>query len=172
MRLLSVKYITAPGQQANEVSSYYPRVAWVGEAVSARTNGEAIKLARAADFDPTKKVIIEGEVNRSASSGTGSIRVTQYGTESLNAMIDSTSDGWFYINDVWYPGWKAWVNGEETQVYRANGTFRAVRVPRGQHTVFMQYESSYLSLGIWIAVVMWVVIGIVWWIGRKRERVS
>jgi len=171
LRLLSVKYITAPGQQANEVSSYYPRVAWVGEAVSARTNGEAIKLARAADFDPTKKVIIEGDVNPSTSSSTGSIRITQYGTESLNVLIDSTSDGWFYINDVWYPGWKAWVNGDETQVYRANGTFRAVRVPRGQHTVFMKYESAYLNLGIWIAVITWLMIGGVglffWWRQRK-----
>lgn len=171
LKLLSVSVLDLNGV-AKELKDYYPRVAWVGEAVSARTNGEAIKLARAADFDPTKKVIIEGEVNRSASSGTGSIRVTEYGTESLTVLIDSTSEGWFYINDVWYPGWKAWVNGEETPVYRANGTFRAVRVSRGQSTVFMQYESSYLSLGIWIAVVTWALIGIVWWIGRKRERVS
>ncbi|MBI4631611.1 MAG: YfhO family protein [Chloroflexi bacterium] len=134
LQMLSVKSVEKNKSVSGEVSNYYPRVAWVGEAVSARANGEAIKLARAADFDPTKKVIIEGEVNRSASSGTGSIRITHYGTESLNVMIDSTSDGWFYINDVWYPGWKAWVNGEETQVYRANGTFRAVRVPSGQHT--------------------------------------
>ncbi|MBI4631612.1 MAG: YfhO family protein, partial [Chloroflexi bacterium] len=138
--------------------------------VSARANGEAIKLARAADFDPTKKVIIEGEVNRSASSGTGSIRITHYGTESLNVMIDSTSDGWFYINDVWYPGWKAWVNGEETPVYRANGTFRAVRVPSGQHTVFMKYESTYLSLGIWIAMATWALIGIIFLFRKKRSQ--
>ncbi len=171
LRLLSVKYITAPGQQANEVSSYYPRVAWVGEAVNARTNGEAIRLARAADFDPTKKVIVEGDVNPSVSRGTGSIRITQYGTESLNVIVDSTSEGWFYINDVWYPGWKAWVNGEEAQVYRANGTFRAVRVPSGQSTVFMQYESTYLNLGIWITVITWaMIIGVgvlMWWKQRK-----
>gem|GEM_PF-926777 len=177
LKLLSVNVIDLNGV-AKELKDYYPRVAWVGEAVSARTNGEAIKLARAADFDPTKKVIIEGEVNRSASSGTGSIRVTQYGTESLNAMIDSTSDGWFYINDVWYPGWKAWVNGEETQVYRANGTFRAMRVPSGQHTVFMKYESTYLNLGIWIAVVTWTLIGMmmcwkVFWLFKlSKERQS
>jgi len=158
LQMLSVKSIEKFRSSSQEVSGYYPRMAWVGEAVSARTNDEAIKLARAADFDPTKKVIIEGEVNRSASSGTGSIRVTEYGTESLTVLIDSTSEGWFYINDVWYPGWKAWVNGEETQVYRANGTFRAVRVPSGQHTVFMQYESSYLNLGIWIAAITWLMI--------------
>ncbi|MBI5347869.1 MAG: hypothetical protein HZB77_00925, partial [Chloroflexi bacterium] len=44
-------------------------------------------------------------------------------------------------------------------VYRANGTFRAVRVPSGQHTVFMKYESTYLNLGIWIAAITWLMIG-------------
>jgi hypothetical protein len=160
LKLLSVGALDLNGV-TQELKDYYPRVAWVGEAVSAPTNGEAIKMARAADFDPTKKVIVEGEVNRSATNGTGSIRITHYGTESLNVLIDATSEGWFYINDVWYPGWKAWVNGEERPVHRANGTFRAVRVPSGQSTVFMRYESRYLNLGIWIAVLTWAVIGAV-----------
>jgi len=87
-------------------------------------------------------------------------------------LVDSTGEGWFYINDVWYPGWRAWVNGEEAQVYRANGTFRAVRVPSGQSTVFMHYESTYLNLGIWIAVITWLVIGgagvFLWWRQRRQ----
>ncbi len=170
LKLLSVSMFDINGV-AQELKDYYPRVAWVGEAVNARTNGEAIRLARAADFDLTKKVIVEGDVNPSVSRGTGSIRITQYGTESLNVIVDSTSEGWFYINDVWYPGWKAWVNGEEAQVYRANGTFRAVRVPSGQSTVFMQYESTYLNLGIWITVITWaMIIGVgvlMWWKQRK-----
>ena len=174
LQMLSVKWVEKNKSLSGEVSGYYPRAAWVGEAVSAPTNGEAIKLARAADFDPTKKVIIEGEVNPSASSGTGSIRITHYGTESLNVMIDSTGEGWFYINDVWYPGWRAWVSGEEVPVYRANGTFRAVRVPSGQHTVVMRYESAYLGLGIWIAGITWLVIGgvglrVLW---KRRKRAS
>jgi hypothetical protein len=170
LKLLSVSVLDLNGVE-KKLKDYYPRVAWVGEAVSARTNGEAIKAARAVDFDPTKKVIIEGEVNQSTSSGTGSIRITQYGTESLNVMIDSTSDGWFYINDVWYPGWKAWVNGEETPVYRANGTFRAVRVPSGQHTVFMKYESTYLNLGIWIAAITWLMFsGVGLWVLWKQRK--
>ena len=170
LKLLSVSVLDLNGVE-KKLKDYYPRVAWVGEAVSARTNGEAIKAARAVDFDPTKKVIIEGEGNQSASSGTGSIRITQYGTESLNVMIDSTSDGWFYINDVWYTGWKAWVNGEETPVYRANGTFRAVRVPSGQHTVFMKYESTYLNLGIWIAAITWLMfIGVGLWVLWKQRK--
>ena len=170
LKMLSVSVFDLNGV-AQELKDYYPRVAWVGEAVNARTNSEAIKLARAGDFDPTKKVIIEGDVNPSAASGTGSIRITQYGTDSLNVLIDSTSEGWFYITDVWYPGWKAWVNGEGTQVYRANGTFRAVRVPSGQSTVFMYYESTYLNLGIWIAMITWVVIigvGVMWWWKQRR----
>jgi hypothetical protein len=44
-------------------------------------------------------------------------------------------------------GWRAWVDGHETPVYRANGLFRAVALPPGEHEVEFRYEPRAVALG-------------------------
>jgi hypothetical protein len=39
------------------------------------------------------------------------------------------------LNDVWHPWWRATIGGVETEIFRANGIFRAVQVPPGRYTV-------------------------------------
>jgi uncharacterized membrane protein YfhO len=55
-----------------------------------------------------------------------------------------------YVSDAYYPGWKAYVDGEKTDIFRANLAFRAIRVPPGRHTVSLVYVpfSFYLGLGL------------------------
>jgi len=39
------------------------------------------------------------------------------------------------LNDVWHPWWFAEVDGTPVPLLRANGIFRAVAVPAGEHEV-------------------------------------
>ena len=41
--------------------------------------------------------------------------------------------------DSWYPGWRAWVDGEEVNILKANDAFKAVVVPAGTHHVYFQF---------------------------------
>ena len=50
------------------------------------------------------------------------------------------------VNDSYFPGWIAQVDGQDTPLYRADGNFRAVVVPVGDHTVGLR-------------VIVWVVLG-------------
>jgi hypothetical protein len=129
----------------------------VGRAVSVDMQPEAVTRARAPEFDPSQVVYVEGEIvneGEARADGAGQARIVSYGTQSITLEVEAAAPGWLVLNDVWYPGWEASVNGRPSQVYRANGTFRAVRVPAGRSTVTMTYHSTYLGLGIGIAVVM------------------
>jgi hypothetical protein len=44
-------------------------------------------------------------------------------------------------------GWRAWVDGREAPVYRANSLFRAVPIPPGEHEVELRYEPGAVGLG-------------------------
>lgn len=150
LRLLSVKYIVGPTSEPIEISGYYPRVLWVGSAVSVDTPQEAVALARAPGFDPSRVVYVEGDVlseGQNRAGGEGRARIVSYQTQNVTVEVESASPGWLALNDVWYPGWEASVNDEPTPLYRANGAFRAVRVPAGRSTVIMTYHSTYLALG-------------------------
>ena len=51
------------------------------------------------------------------------------------------------MSEVYYPAWKAYVDGEPVSLYRTNYLFRGVPVPEGEHTVELRYESATLRLG-------------------------
>lgn len=56
------------------------------------------------------------------------------------------------MSENYYPGWKAFVDGKETKIYRANYTFRAITVPQGKHDIKFEYQPESLKTGIMISI--------------------
>jgi len=55
--------------------------------------------------------------------------------------------GYLLVDDAWFPGWRAEVDGQTTPIYRANVHFKAVWVPASGRTVTLIYEPSSVRLG-------------------------
>jgi len=60
--------------------------------------------------------------------------------------------GFIFTSDTFYPGWKAYANGVETKIYRADFTFRAVPVSSSDTNVVYKYEPKSFSTGLKISV--------------------
>ncbi len=58
--------------------------------------------------------------------------------------------------DTYFPGWKAFIDEQETAIYRADYNFRAVAVPAGHSTVHFQYRPLSFRIGLALAGVGWV----------------
>jgi uncharacterized membrane protein YfhO len=43
------------------------------------------------------------------------------------------------LSDVFFPGWRAGVDGHVTPIYEVNEAMRGVIVPKGEHTITMRY---------------------------------
>lgn len=56
------------------------------------------------------------------------------------------------LSEVWFPGWEADVDGAPASILRANGIFRAVPVPAGEHDVRLRYRPRPLRVGLVIAL--------------------
>ncbi len=52
----------------------------------------------------------------------------------------SRTPAWLVLSDVWYPGWRARVDGKLVQLLRANYLFQALRVPAGEHQIVLTYQ--------------------------------
>ena len=52
------------------------------------------------------------------------------------------------MNDTFYPGWEAAVDGSPQPIVTANYLFRAVRVPAGPHRVEFAYRPRSVRLGL------------------------
>jgi uncharacterized membrane protein YfhO len=70
-------------------------------------------------------------------------------------MVEASRAGWLVLSDVYYPGWRATVNGQPTDVLRANYTFRAVWLPVGEHTVRMSFSPLAWRVGLALSLVTW-----------------
>lgn len=100
-----------------------------------------------------------------------STEFVEYSDTRIVINVSADNDGYIILNDAYYPGWKATVNGEETPVHRANTMFRAVQVPAGESTVVFTFEPElwrvalYIGVGVWLVIVA-VLAGVIY---RKRE---
>ena len=173
LKLLSVRYLisaTGPldiglppiqfGLNVYELSDYWPRAQVVGRVVAASTSSEAIAAVEDPDFDPTRDVVIEGMASpmpvwADAEDGRATAKIVEYRPLRVRVEVESPAAGMLMLNDVWYPGWRASVNGVEAPVYRANGAFRAVPVPAGRSEVTFTFQSDMLMLGWGVSVVTW-----------------
>jgi hypothetical protein len=84
--------------------------------------------------------------------GEGRLSFVSDGPEEIVIEAEAPDDSLLVLRDTWYPGWRATVDGAGTTIYKANGCFRAVRVPAGRHQVrfvycpVLVYASGALSL--------------------------
>ena len=72
--------------------------------------------------------------------------------------MDASSEtgGFLLVNDHYDASWKAWVNGRETRVFRANLILRGVALPAGQSHIVLRLErpvlGQYCSLATYLVV--------------------
>lgn len=77
------------------------------------------------------------------------IRRSTYNT--LVAKVDFEG-GRITIADTFYPGWQAYVDGKAVKIELEHTIFRQVRVPAGEHTVFMAYYPPTVVAGLFLAL--------------------
>lgn len=71
------------------------------------------------------------------------------------------------LTDSYFPGWIAQIDGQDTPIYRANGNFRAVLVPAGEHTVRFKYSPISFRVGavlslLAVITVLLALVALVW----------
>ena len=56
-------------------------------------------------------------------------------------MSQSETGGLLVLSEIYYkPGWRAYVNGEETPVYQTNHILRSIYLPSGEHQIEFRYD--------------------------------
>jgi hypothetical protein len=76
--------------------------------------------------------------------------LTKFTPNSVHATIDMPEPGFVLHLDNFDRFWRARVNGEPVDVYRANFTFKALRLPAGRSFVALEYDPYPIKWG-WAA---------------------
>ena len=139
-----------------------PRALVLGSALVASSPGTALSLMTAQPFDPRSEVVLACVVLLSvccstASGPVGTAEVVDYQANAVSLRTTSAQAGYLVLTDTYFPGWRAYVDGRETPIYRADSMFRAIELPSGSHDVQFQFQPSSIQVGLWISVAAGVV---------------
>lgn len=69
-------------------------------------------------------------------------------TNSLTAYITTDHDAVAVIRQSYFPGWRAYIDDEAVEIFRANYLFQGVVVPAGSHTLRLVYRPLSLYAGL------------------------
>lgn len=81
------------------------------------------------------------------------VKILNEKANSIQLSVVAPSDGYFMISDSWFPGWHVWVDGNRSNLYRANYMFRAVYLEEGQHNVDFVYKPLSFYIGTFLSLV-------------------
>jgi hypothetical protein len=85
-------------------------------------------------------------------------RITEYNLNDVTVQVNTPGPALLRLADMWYPDWKATVDGAAAPILRADYLLRAVPVPAGEHTVVFRFQSPAIRNGLILSIVSLVLI--------------
>lgn len=189
-RMLNVKYVifdrayTNPGlsfvdsTRGNVVyktDNVLPRAYFVNR-LETKPMLDVLNAIKNNQFDPKEVAYIEeGNIKVDTPDSTASVKSIDYKDEHISIQALASGNNLLFLGDTYFPnGWKAYVDGKKTEIYKVNHGFRGVIVPKGEHKVEFIYApksffiSKYIALSLSSLVIIGLVLGIVMEFKKKK----
>ena len=152
LNMLNTRYFIFPLQGGQTVPLDNPFAlgnAWfVDEVEYVKNANEEIEAIHG--LDPTKTAIVdkkfESVVQSLPSDSTATIELVAYEPNYLKYEVSSEKGGTVVFSEIYYPGWKSTIGGQEVAHGRANYILRAMNVPAGKHVVEFRFDPTSLHV--------------------------
>lgn len=142
-KLLGVAYMSSPANPVEWVPLPDPSpMLTIGQRPAFGEPSEVLAAMSQPGFDGAHTVFLPPEAKTSiAATGTGSSRVlsSRFANNLIKAEVETTSGAILVIAQSYYHRWQAKVDGKDARLWQADCALQAVEVPRGRHSVTIEY---------------------------------
>jgi hypothetical protein len=174
LNMLNTKYIITPAQKAPPQVIPNPQAcgnAWfVDEVKWANTADDemnGLNAARLGDtsavpnaFEPKKTAVMRTTFKDAMGNyafgkdSAAYVKLAQYGLDDLSFTSSNSKDGLAVFSDIYYEdGWKAFVDGKETPIMKADYVLRAIKVPQGKHNIEFHFHPDSFYKGRTVSII-------------------
>ena len=152
LNMLNTRYFIFPLQGGQTVPLANPFAlgnAWFVDEVDYVNNANE-EIEAIHGLNPTEKAVVdkkfESVVQSLPSDSTATIELVAYEPNYLKYEVNSDKGGTVVFSEIYYPGWKSTIDGQEVAHGRANYILRAMNVPAGQHVVEFRFDPTSLHV--------------------------
>ncbi|MBQ7462274.1 MAG: YfhO family protein [Bacteroidaceae bacterium] len=148
LNMLNTKYVIIPLENNGKLPVQNPwaqgngwfvgQVEYVPDADAELAALHNVNLRKVAVVDEKFADIIGKEALQSDS--TVSVELTSYEANRLAYKVRSKQGGVVVFSEIYYPGWTCTIDGQPTDIVRANYVLRGIKVPAGEHEVVMAFD--------------------------------
>jgi len=125
---------------------------------------ERMKLFQSADFDPEYAAIVERDLPLlGIQEGTeeGTVRIAERLQSRQKYLVTNDNPALLVLQGNSRPGWKAWLDGQETEILKANLSAKAIFLPAGKHEVILRYYPGSFQFGLVVSVITLILLPVV-----------
>lgn len=140
-----------------ENNKYLPRFFFVGNIENYKTKSEIEEAFFQKEIDLSDRVLLlNANINSydfsCANKPRGNINLISYETNQIILDTDSDCNNILSTSEVFYPGWKAEVDGRKTDIFVGNYAFRSMYIPKGKHHLKIFYSLDIYIIGFVISL--------------------
>ena len=124
----------------------------VYQLINSANQEDALKIISKPSFDPQRTAVIENlpksyEIDTKRNAESRQIvpaKVLLRTAKEVNISCAPTGNACLVINELFYPGWNAYIDGKPTRLFKVNSLFKGILLNKGKHLVAVRYEPPYL----------------------------
>jgi uncharacterized membrane protein YfhO len=84
------------------------------------------------------------------------VNIAKYTGERVAINANLGCDGMVVLSDTFFPGWRARVDGKDTEIHQVDNALRGVYVSQGKHELVMDYRPRSVYLGALLTGLGWL----------------
>jgi len=120
--------------------------------------GKTALIEEESPFSPRPPAVAESPAN---------ITVTHYEPQDISLSVTMPREGLLVQGEIYYPGWKVWIDGRPGKIYRVDHILRGVFLSPGEHRLRWRYQSPVVISGLMITLFTLVAVAAgLCWFGR------
>jgi hypothetical protein len=158
------------GREVLDNPDALPR-AYVSSSYRVVSRSQALVHLRDGDVDFRSLVLLDQAPGFPAGPGSAIVaaEITSYAPERVVVAAEASGPALLVLSDSYHSGWRATVDGQPTEILRANGLYRAVPIPGGLHRVVFEYVPASVQLGGVLSLASLGALAGVWLAGRRKD---
>jgi hypothetical protein len=84
--------------------------------------------------------------------------------------VETSNNAMLFLSESYFPGWKSFIDGNPTNIIKANYIFQSIEITKGKHKVVFIYDPTSFRIGLWFFYAALIVLMGIFLYDKKQRK--